>query len=614
MRHNSTIEHESESPNDDRPDYLMGTPYTIAVDTETRGNGNWFDGPEHGAFLATVSDYDSDWWYDLSKPGIIGELHDVILGAERLLLHNASYDVHHLVAAGVCTLDELLDKDIRDTESLARLTVGFNDTPNFRLKSLGTIFVDAEAKTYEKRVKECMVELGLIQKWDQEKIPDDAFYQVWLHFPEALEEYAMKDTRLTYDLYHTLLPRLDKEGNEATRWVFDLEAEFAKTIMRMEHRGIATNQVKVRQLKVDYATKLAGLMDQLKEANGGEELDPNKRSDILPFLLDRGVELTDLTDTGEIRVDKWVLERHSETVPEIDWILDARTAEKFLSTYIGALDGRPVVHTSFRPMQARTGRTSASNPNMQNIPVRSGPEVREVFEARPGHKLVVSDFSSIELRLLAHYMDDDRLWDIINGGDPFLWLGDRVFGTPDVSQWPVARQPLKNGFYALMYGAGGPKLASTIGGGMTPVEGRALAKDIKKVLGKPYYDLIARIKAVVKARGYVRTMGGRPLWIPRGDDGRLKDYVGLNSVIQGSGADIIKLAMLRTEEALVFLGGYPLITVHDEIMSEVPEEHAEEALELQDGAMLSTADICVRGRFELAVAGTICDNYGEAKA
>ena len=594
---------------DDRPSYLSGE-YAIAFDTETKGTGSWFDGPVNGMFLATVSDYDSDYLFrtetsDADEESFAAVLHE----NDVLIAHNLSYDVHHVVARGYIGLEDLLAKTLHDTERLARLTVSMNDTRSFSLADLTDVMLGGGKLS--KELREAMKSLGLIQRLEQREIPDGAYYEVWLAYPELFEKYALADTRSTYDLFCFLWPRLEADPKAAS--VYDLESEVAKTFIRMEHRGTALNRDKVDELYEKYTVELARCMDELQEANNGEPIDPNKRGDILPFLLERGVELTDLTDTGEIRVDKWVLERHLGTVPEIGTILEARTMEKFLSTYIGAMKDRDVVHTRFRPMQARTGRSSAANPNVQNIPVRSGPEVREVFVPRPGHKLIVADYSSIELRVLAHYMGDDRLWEIIDAGDPFLWLGSEVFGTADQSLWPVPRQPLKNGFYALMYGAGGPKLASTIGGGMTAQEGRELAKSIKAVLGKPYRDLLKRAESVVKRRGHLYTMGGRPLWLPKDDKGRTKFYVSLNSLIQGTAADIMKLGMVDTDKALVDHDGHLLLMIHDELVAEVPTKNAEDALEVMQDRMIAAQRLCTKGRLELKVAGTIVDNYGEAK-
>ena len=246
---------------------------------------------------------------------------------------------------------------------------------------------------------------------------------------------------------------------------------------------------------------------------------------------------------------------------------------------------------------------SCSNPNMQNLPQRGGTELREMFVPREGNVLIVSDYSSIELRLLAYYMNDEKLWAIIENGDPFLWLGEQIYGTPNQDEWPVKRGPLKNGFYAMTYGAGGPKVASTIGGGMSDSEGRALVRDIKSALGLNYRVLNKRIREQIEGHGYIKTIGGRKQYVPSD-----KSYVGLNALIQGSAADIMKQGLINVAEAIRPLSGYPLLVVHDEVVSEAFELSQNAALRAQNEAMVAATD-----RFTLKVDGKVCLNYGEGK-
>lgn len=238
--------------------------------------------------------------------------------------------------------------------------------------------------------------------------------------------------------------------------------------------------------------------------------------------------------------------------------------------------------------------------------------MRGVFVPRHGYVFVDADYSSIELRLLAYYSNSDQLWDVINNGDPFLWLGSQIYGTEDQDTWPVKRQSLKNGFYALMYGAGGPRLAQTIGGGMTPTEGKQLAKAMRLALGAPYATLQRRLKDTVMSRGYVTTLAGRTQWIARD-----KNYVALNSLIQGSAADIMKVGLTIAANALDVIGGYPLLVIHDEIVAEVPIEAARPADSLallQTSMELAGMTLVPSGKLVLKTSGVICPNsWEEAK-
>lgn len=595
--YNNTITHELKRPNDDRPDYLKGTPYMIALDTETTGL-QWYD--KDRAFLATISDYDRDYVYRLEgDKDDTADLRRDILNADAIIFHNASFDIHVLVSQGIVTMEELLAKEIHDTDLLARCVLGAEGGP-FGLKHLATQLVDSSADQHEQAMREVMFSMGLIKKLDQKRTEPGVYYKTWQAYPDVVEKYALADTRYTYDLYHVLMEKATPDNLK----VYELELKVMPVIIQMEHRGTAIDHSKVTALYEQFKQEQQDAADELYALNGYEEINLDSNAQVADLLMRHGVPLKATTKTGEIRVDKWVLEPLAEAHPVVNTLLEYRTAAKFLSTYIEPMLDRDVVHPNFWQIGARTGRMSCSNPNMQNIPVRAGPEVREMFVPRPGYVFVVADYSSIELRLLAYYMADDKFWNIIESGDPFLWLGEQVYGTPDQELWTVKRQPLKNGFYALTYGAGGPKLAQTIGGGMTAEQGKQLARRIKGALGQPYRTLTRRIQRQVEDYGYVATLGRRIQQIPRD-----RSYVGLNALIQGSAADIMKWGLINAAEALEPLGGYPLLVVHDEIVAEVPAEKAEDGLVALKSAMASATDA-----LPLKVDGVICVNsYGEAK-
>lgn len=591
-----TVKHEKNDPSDDRPDYLKSNGYVIAVDTETTGF-DWF--AEDYPFYGTITDYDRDYGYNLEEKTTTREFVSAIKDADTLVFHNASFDIH-MLAADVEGLDLelLLAKDVHDTDLLSRIVLG-NEVGRFGLKSLATNYIDPLAGEYEKRVKECMVSMGLIRKADQKDSPPGSYYQVWKAYPEILEEYALKDTHYTYALFHLLL----EKATEHDLAVYELERQVLPEIIRMEHRGIKTVPKRVSELLAKHRVLREQNEERLNELNGYEAVNPESSQEVYDFLKNHGIVLTDLTDKGEIRTDKNVLMRWQGIEP-VDLILEHRGHNKLITTYLEPMENRPVVYPNFRQIGAWTGRMSGYRPNMQNIPARGGAEIRSMFVPREGHAFVVADFSSIELRLLAYYMNDEDLWSIINSGDPFEWMGERIYGTRDQSEWAVPRQNLKNGTYAIIYGAGGPKLAKTIGGGMSDDQGRALKRAITDSLGPRYYALQKRVRSAVESRGYVRTLAGRTQYVPA-----KKSYVGLNALIQGSAADIMKWALVKTGELLRPLEAYPLLTVHDEIVCEVPltnvalaEKHVEVGM--------TTA--CTLLPLEVEVK-TCYNHYGEAK-
>ena len=606
MSNEATIDHVTDVPSSEgRPEYLEGVCYTIALDTETTGF-QWHG--EDRPCLATVSDYDRDWLYylplseDDDVPDQQDQLRAAILEADALIFHNATFDILMLVAAGVVSLDEILDKEIHDTEILARVVN--SREPNYRLKSLAAKYVDAAAADEQDAVKDVLVSMGLIRKPDQRSIPDGAYYQAWRSAPTVLEEYAIKDTRITYDLFYALRERASEDDLR----VYEMERSLIPIFAHMEYWGIGIDEDRVADLLGLHTVEWELSRERLHEYNDNEPFDPNSRDELLPYLEGLGINLTAKTDSGEIRVDKGVLARYTDE-PGVQELLDYRAHEKLLTTYLRPLHGSDVAHPRFIQIGAWTGRMSCRTPNFQNIPVRSGPEMRSMIVPRHGNVFAVADFSSIELRILAYYMNDDGLWDIINNGDPFIWLGSEIYGTTDIEQWPTTRQALKNGFYAMTYGAGGPKLAQTIGGGMTAEEGRELRKAMENALGPAYSTLWRRIRKAVTGRGYVKTLLGRTQYVPKD-----KAYVGLNALIQGSSADIMKVAMARTAKNLEPVGAFPILVVHDELVVETPTDRGDKTLDILMDSMVSAGDIVPDGKLPLAVDGTIAyNNYGEAK-
>ena len=606
MSNEATIDHVTDVPSSEgRPEYLEGVCYTIALDTETTGF-QWHG--EDRPFLATVSDYDRDWLYylplseDDDVPDQQDQLRAAILEADALIFHNATFDILMLVAAGVVSLDEILDKEIHDTEILARVVN--SREPNYRLKSLAAKYVDAAAADEQDAVKDVLVSMGLIRKPDQRSIPDGAYYQAWRSAPTVLEEYAIKDTRITYDLFYALRERASEDDLR----VYEMERSLIPIFAHMEYWGIGIDEDRVADLLGLHTVEWELSRERLHEYNDNEPFDPNSRDELLPYLEGLGINLTAKTDSGEIRVDKGVLARYTDE-PGVQELLDYRAHEKLLTTYLRPLHGSDVAHPRFIQIGAWTGRMSCRTPNFQNIPVRSGPEMRSMIVPRHGNVFAVADFSSIELRILAYYMNDDGLWDIINNGDPFIWLGSEIYGTTDIEQWPTTRQALKNGFYAMTYGAGGPKLAQTIGGGMTAEEGRELRKAMENALGPAYSTLWRRIRKAVTGRGYVKTLLGRTQYVPKD-----KAYVGLNALIQGSSADIMKVAMARTAKNLEPVGAFPILVVHDELVVETPTDRGDKTLDILMDSMVSAGDIVPDNKLALAVDGTIAyNNYGEAK-
>jgi DNA polymerase I-like protein with 3'-5' exonuclease and polymerase domains len=589
----------------------------IAFDTETRGL-DWFDERQR-AFLATTADGQQEWAYDLSDPAQVADFVAQLEAADILVAHNLSFDVHHVREA--IGLDILtLGAELHDTDTMSRLLFPAGQRGQERgghgLKHLATIYLDPHADAEEEAINELAKTLGYKNGIKPSMShphgePWLAYYDVWRAYPLAMEAYAVKDARYTYDLYQMFRPML--EGNERLLTVYDLEMQVAPVLIEAERLGTAVDSEQVEALRQHYSerekTLRADLERELGEnALGGE----GSEAALEEALLGMGVPLHRKTKTGKLSTNKYALQEFEDDFPVLQTLEEYRQATKFLGTYLAPMRGRTVVHPSFIQVGAWTGRMSCRRPNMQNIPVKAGPEVRSVFVARPGHKLIVSDYDSIEVRLLAYYLgsEGESYRELIREGhDPHAYMAAQIHGgtmadflkgTPGEKERAIA----KNTMFAITYGAGGPRVAD-----MNKIEipeARALIKTIKESL-PGYYRLMRRIKNKIELNGYVQTIAGRTQPVDRE-----KSYVGLNALIQGSAADIMKAGLLRAADALKPFGGSVLLVVHDEVVSEVPAAVADAALAAQNDALTSAGEDFNLDP-PLLASGKVVDTYGEAK-
>lgn len=592
----------------------------LAVDTETTGLDWW--GP-HEAFLVTASDATEDWVYDLDSVDDRRALVAQVAEATDLLMFNAQFDIHMLVKTGLFTYHDFNDKNVHDVSVLARLTVPREDVNYaYRLKNIADVILGEGASDEETALKQAMYEEGIIRRPTQKNLPDCAYLDLYEVQPELVVKYAKKDTRITWELYWALLERLSNfplRGNDLARKeqiiagihkVWDLERAVQPVVTAMEARGIHLDLIRMATLTEESEKQAAVHGLALSEYTQDiPDFDPDSPKQVADMLVGAGVQLYRTTDNGSLRTDKWALSEFSEH-PAVEALQGYRVYTKFLNTYLHPWAGREVLHPGIWTIGTETGRMSSSRPNMQNIPTRSGPKVREALVPRKGMSFAVADYSSIELRVLAYYMNDDDFWNLVLEHDVFLWMGAGIYGTDDQTEWAVDRQALKNATYAILYGAGGPKVAQTIGGGMTPDEGRELAASIKSVLGPPYFKLIRRVKQQVQRNGAVTTICGRRQQIPAD-----KNYVGLNYLIQGTAADIMKNALVKVAASAPMYEAHLLLPVHDEILTEAPTDRVE-AWGSELSACMETAidHLDLTYPLPLKAEAVICHNsYAEVK-
>ena len=558
----------------------------VAFDTETKGF-DWWD-PEQQAFLATWSDADGAYAADLSDPAQVGRFITAIQDADIVIGHNIKFDVHQVRAT--LGFDPIAGKQIADTDTMSRLLYpegasgsGFGHG----LKPLATIHLNADAADPEDAIKDMAKQIGL-----KTIKQTGAYYEIYRAYPSVMTEYARMDARYTYDLWAKWIPLI--EADDKLSKLFHLEMEVIRRLTEAEEYGIATDQARCAELKRTYEAERRECYDRCAKELGDDALGgPGSSSALVEALLSIGVPLTETTDNGELATNKYALQPFAKDFPVIEDLFELRRLERFLSTYIGAIEGRDVIHTSFQPIGAWTGRMSCRSPNMQNFPKRAGKEVRSVLVPRSGSAFVVCDFESIEIRLLAYYLGNHEFRQLVVERDSHAWMASQIWGgSPDDYAKGGPNESLrslaKNMLFAITYGAGAPRIqAMLLDAGMDVSKERA--KEIIAVIKNSlpgYRKLMKRIRAKIETHGYVNTILGR-----KNPVNREKAYVGLNAIIQGSAADIMKLAVVALcQEAEKYEGRFVLV-VHDEAVVEVPTDQAPACLRAVGRAMTECIDI-----------------------
>ncbi|MGZ8566184.1 MAG: DNA polymerase I [Actinomycetota bacterium] len=399
--------------------------------------------------------------------------------------------------------------------------------------------------------------------------------------------------------------RIDKQGLRGL--LEDVELPLSSVLARMEARGV--------RLDVDYLTEMGesvrDRMATLKAevyTQAGREFNLNSPPQLREVLYgELGLQPGKKTPKGELSTDASVLEKLRDDHPVVDALLAWRELDKLDSTYLEALprlvdprDGR--VHTSFNQAVAATGRLSSSNPNLQNIPIRSevGRQVRQAFiPGDPGQVLLVADYSQIELRILAHLSGDEGLKEAFAAGeDIHAATAAKVFDLPIAHVDSELRRRAKMVNYGLAYGMNAYGLAQRLD----------IPPDEAEEILNGYFDGFPKIRdylreQVEQARrdGFTETILGRRRYIPELTSGNrrlqaLGERQALNAPIQGSASDVFKVAMIEVDRALredPDLGCSMLLTVHDELVFEVTEANVGAAADL------------VRDRMEHAIELTV---------
>ena len=404
-----------------------------------------------------------------------------------------------------------------------------------------------------------------------------------------------------WHLRPVLTAELTKNGME--QLYFDMELPLCTVLYRMENRGIAIDRAQLQQFGEMLTRRIADC-EALIYSYSEEKFNINSTKQLGELLFDKlGLPPVKKTKTG-YSTNADVLEKLKNKHPIIPAIMDYRMLTKLKSTYADGLmavicdDGR--IRTTFQNLVTATGRLSSTEPNLQNIPVRTdlGAEIRKMFIPKPGYVLVDADYSQIELRILSHIADDKVMQNaFISGLDVHTVTAAQVFGVAPEDVTSLQRRHAKAVNFGIVYGISEFSLAEDIG------VSRWEAKDYIDSYLAHYSGVREYMKNVVveaREKGYTSTMYGRKRYIPELTSSNFNirsgaERIALNTPIQGSAADLIKLAMIRVENALNarFPEANLLLQVHDELIVECPREIAEEVAALVSREMQAVAQLNV---------------------
>ena len=384
-------------------------------------------------------------------------------------------------------------------------------------------------------------------------------------------------------LYAVLPAKLEAQGMQEL--YYDLELPLCTVLARMETAGVLVDQLALVAFGNMLSERVAACQELIFGYAGGE-FNINSPKQLGELLFEKlGLPAMKKTKSG-YSTNAEVLEKLKNKHPIVQAILDYRMLAKLKSTYADGLvkeiadDGR--IHTTFQNMVTATGRLSSTEPNLQNIPVRTelGSEIRRMFVPADGCVFVDADYSQIELRVLAHIADDARMQEAFRSGmDVHTATAAQVFGVEPEQVTPLQRRHAKAVNFGIVYGISEFSLAEDIG--VTRKEAKAYIESyLANYSGVRAYmhDIVAK----AKADGYVTTLFGRRRDLPelKSSNFNIRSFgerVALNTPIQGTAADIIKLAMLHVDTALrqAKLRARLILQVHDELIVECPVEEAE---------------------------------------
>ncbi len=430
--------------------------------------------------------------------------------------------------------------------------------------------------------------------------------------------YAAEDADVTLMAYEALGELLRKD-EDLVNLEQELEIPLSRVLAKMEKTGICVDREVLQELSREFEVQLHALQEEINDL-AGDELNPNSPTQLREVLFEKlELPVQKRTKSGP-STDASVLERLVDEHPLPALILEYRSFSKLKGTYVDALPelireetGR--IHTDFNQAVAATGRLSSSNPNLQNIPIRTarGREVRKAFVADEGHVLIAADYSQIELRIMAHLSGDPVLVEAYREGEDIHALtASQIFDVPIGEVTDTQRRAGKTVNFGVMYGMGPRRLGRDLE--ISTQEARSYIDHyFERYQGVATYfdDLVEEARETE----YTRTLFGRRRHLPfiKGRGGRraFAERAAINTPIQGTAADLIKIAMVNLQEKIDAeeLPLRMLLQVHDELVLEAPEEAAEEMTEVVCAVMEEVIELDV----PLVAEGGTGPNWLDAK-
>jgi len=429
---------------------------------------------------------------------------------------------------------------------------------------------------------------------------------------ERATRYSSEDAEVTMHLHRTLHPRI--AADPKLDYVYRaIEIPSARVLQRMERHGVLVDAGLLAVQSDELGRKMLEIERKAYEV-AGQPFNLNSPKQLGEILFERlGLPVVKKTASGAPSTDEDVLTRLAEDYPLPRVVLDYRGLSKLKSTYTDKLPrmvnprtGR--VHTSYSQAVAVTGRLASSDPNLQNIPIRTpeGRRIREAFVAPPGSSIVSADYSQVELRIMAHISGDESLLRAFaDGMDVHRATASEIFGVAPADVAPEQRRYAKVINFGLIYGMSAFGLAANLG-----IERDAAKNYIERYFAR--YPGVKRYmdgtREVARAQGYVETVFGRRLWLaeinsPNGPRRQAAERAAINAPMQGTAADLIKIAMIAVQDWLERDGlrSRLIMQVHDELVLEAPDEELARVREVLPRLMTGAAVLRVPLEVEVGV-------------